>query len=308
MVDVFSKQCTQRGCTTRPNYGVMGTKTAEFCSGHAKDGMVDVFSKQRTHHGCTKQPRYGVMGTKTAEFCSGDAKAGMVDVFSKQCTHHGCTKQPRYGVMGTKTAEFCSGHAKDGMVHVFSKRCAQPGCTTIPSFGVTGGIRTSCARHAEDGMVHPVTSSTSSASVVDGSSSGSRGCSSVAVDGRTPRRAGPGEKNKGHSPPSSQTGTSAGRSKADSKRTRQTLAHTPVTPNLLETAADEGHTPVEDGLMSELNNAVVKTELAVSFKSDLPGSRSFPGGSEAGNYDIPTEEAWSAEPDGAVKAEVGIFF
>ncbi|CAN0454440.1 unnamed protein product [Pylaiella littoralis] len=34
--------CAHRGCTKRPSYGVAGTKTAEFCSGHAKDGMVRV--------------------------------------------------------------------------------------------------------------------------------------------------------------------------------------------------------------------------------------------------------------------------
>ncbi|CAN0446120.1 unnamed protein product, partial [Pylaiella littoralis] len=71
---------------------------------------------------CTKQPRYGVAGTKTAEFCSGHAKDGMVDVLSKRCAHLGCTKRPSYGVAGTQTAEFCSGHAKDGMVRVSDSR------------------------------------------------------------------------------------------------------------------------------------------------------------------------------------------
>ncbi|CAN0041536.1 unnamed protein product [Pylaiella littoralis] len=115
--------------------------------------MVDVKNKRCTHRGCTKQPSYGVAGTKTAEFCSGHAKGGMVNVFKKKCTHRGCTKRPSYGVAGTKTAEFCSEHTTDGMVDVCKKRCSQPGCTTLPRFGVSGGIRTFCARHAEGGMV-----------------------------------------------------------------------------------------------------------------------------------------------------------
>ncbi|CAN0008214.1 unnamed protein product, partial [Pylaiella littoralis] len=32
-------KCTHRGCSKRPSYGVAGTKTAEFCCEHAKDGM-----------------------------------------------------------------------------------------------------------------------------------------------------------------------------------------------------------------------------------------------------------------------------
>ncbi|CAN0245188.1 unnamed protein product, partial [Pylaiella littoralis] len=99
-------ECHHVGCTNLPSYGVACTTTAEFCSGHAEDGMVDVHSKNCAHCGCTKQPRYGVAGTTTAEFCTGHAKDGMVDVHSKKCTHRGCTKRPKYGVAGAKTVEF----------------------------------------------------------------------------------------------------------------------------------------------------------------------------------------------------------
>ena len=78
--------------------------------------------KRCTHAGCTKQPRYGVAGTKTAEYCSEHRKDGMVNVASKRCTHAGCTKRPSYGVAGTKTAEFCSEHKKSGMVDVKNKK------------------------------------------------------------------------------------------------------------------------------------------------------------------------------------------
>ncbi|CAM9962388.1 unnamed protein product [Pylaiella littoralis] len=49
-------------------------------------------------------------------------------------------------------------------------------------------------------------------------------------------------------------------------------------------------------------------ELVIPSKSDLPGSWSFSGGSDAGVCDVPTKDGWCAEPDGAVKAEVEISF
>ncbi|CAN0439672.1 unnamed protein product, partial [Pylaiella littoralis] len=83
----MGRECSHAGCTKQPSYGVAGTETAEFCSGHANDGMVDVVTKKCTRLGCTKQPRYGMAGTKMAEFCSGQSKGGMVDVVTKKCTH-----------------------------------------------------------------------------------------------------------------------------------------------------------------------------------------------------------------------------
>ncbi|CAN0307244.1 unnamed protein product [Pylaiella littoralis] len=37
---------------------------AEFCSGHAKDGMVDVKKKRCNHRGCTKLAKLSVVGNK----------------------------------------------------------------------------------------------------------------------------------------------------------------------------------------------------------------------------------------------------
>ncbi|CAM9392109.1 unnamed protein product, partial [Pylaiella littoralis] len=89
--------------------------------------------------------------TKKAEFCSGHAKDGIVKVKDKRCNHRGCTKLAKFSAVGNEQAEFCNRHAKGRIVDVVNERCVQPGCTTSPGFGVTGGIRTFCARHAGEG-------------------------------------------------------------------------------------------------------------------------------------------------------------
>ncbi|CAN0392606.1 unnamed protein product [Ectocarpus fasciculatus] len=40
MVDVNNKKCAHQGCSTTPSFGVAGTKKAEFCREHAKQGML----------------------------------------------------------------------------------------------------------------------------------------------------------------------------------------------------------------------------------------------------------------------------
>ena len=98
-----------------------GSKTVEFCSQHAKDGMVDVKSKRCAHPSCTKHARYGVEGTNARVFWSQHAREGMVDITSKRCAHPSCTKRRSYGVEGTN-AVFCSQHAEDGMVNAKGRR------------------------------------------------------------------------------------------------------------------------------------------------------------------------------------------
>ncbi|CAM9586078.1 unnamed protein product, partial [Pylaiella littoralis] len=96
--------------------------------------------------------RFGVLGTKTAEFCSGHAKDGMVNIMSERWNHRGCTKHAKVCVAGAKKAEFCSGRTKGEIVQVVNDGCAQPGCTTLPNFGVTGSTQTFSVRHAGEGM------------------------------------------------------------------------------------------------------------------------------------------------------------
>lgn len=46
MVNVKSKRCGHPGFSKGPSYGKEGTKKAEFCKQHAKDGMVSVNHKK----------------------------------------------------------------------------------------------------------------------------------------------------------------------------------------------------------------------------------------------------------------------
>ncbi|CAM9254401.1 unnamed protein product [Pylaiella littoralis] len=154
MINVISKRCDNHGCSKHPSYGVAGSKKAEFCVAHALQGMVDVCSKRCGHPGCVKRSSYGMPGSKKPEFCIHHAMKGMIDVVSKRCAFRVCNKWPSYGVPGSKKAEFCAAHAKDGMVGVCNKRCAHPGCTKQPKYGVAGSKkREFCAPHAKGGMV-----------------------------------------------------------------------------------------------------------------------------------------------------------
>ena len=48
-----------------------------------------VINKRCAHHGCTKQASSGRAGGK-AEYCRGHAEDGMVDVNYKRCAHGEC--------------------------------------------------------------------------------------------------------------------------------------------------------------------------------------------------------------------------
>eukprot|EP00903_Cladosiphon_okamuranus_P015335 g14165.t2 len=163
MVDVKRKRRTHHGgCSKVPSYGRFGGK-AEYCRGHAEDGMadvkpwhaedgMDVKNKRGTHHGdCTKVPSYGKVGGKS-KYCGGHAEDGMVKVASKRCTYHGCTKVPSCGKVGGK-GKYCRYYVKGGMVDVRSKRCTHHGCTKTPTYSEAGGNAEYCCGHAEDGMV-----------------------------------------------------------------------------------------------------------------------------------------------------------
>ncbi|CAN0228026.1 unnamed protein product, partial [Ascophyllum nodosum] len=75
--------------------------------------MVNITKTKCRTEGCGKQPSFGVAGTKTKEYCSQHAPDGMVDIKSRKCRTKGCGKIPSFGVAGTKTKEFCSQHAPD---------------------------------------------------------------------------------------------------------------------------------------------------------------------------------------------------
>lgn len=49
MLDVVRKRCSHGGCAKTPSFGVDGSKRADFCSQHAKEGVVNVVSKMCSH-------------------------------------------------------------------------------------------------------------------------------------------------------------------------------------------------------------------------------------------------------------------
>ncbi|CAM9673890.1 unnamed protein product [Sphacelaria rigidula] len=179
MVNVVSKMCGDEGCSTRPSYGVAGSRKAKFCSKHAKAGMVNVVSKMCGDEGCFTHPVYGVAGSKKAEFCATHATAGMVNVVNKKCGNEGystrpsygvagsrrgkkcgdegCSQKPSFGLVGSRKAEFCSEHARAAMVTVVNEKCSEQGCS---KFAVhkkhSVGKGTFCPQHANahntDGM------------------------------------------------------------------------------------------------------------------------------------------------------------
>ncbi|CAM9489590.1 unnamed protein product [Sphacelaria rigidula] len=122
--DVAKRRYINKGCSEL--WGGGG------CSKHARAGTADVTKRMCDYEGCSTRPSYGVVGSKKVEFCSKHARLRMVDVLSKRCGYEGCSTQPSYGVAGSKKAEFCSKHARAGMVNVVSKGCRKKGCSTSP--------------------------------------------------------------------------------------------------------------------------------------------------------------------------------
>lgn len=152
MLDIGSKRCGHKGCTTQPSYGVEGGRRAEFCPRQAKDGIINTRSKTYGHLG-SKWLSYGVEGRKTAKFRAQHANDRMI---IKKCIHAGCTKQRSYGVEGREYAEICAQEAKRRMIDIHSKGCRHAGCTIWQSHCcVEGGKEVAvCAKHAKDGEIN----------------------------------------------------------------------------------------------------------------------------------------------------------
>ena len=67
--DVGQKFCcfsspAEGDCESIARYGVRGSKTREFCSRHAPEGMVNMNDRLCIHGDCPKLPTYGQKGTK----------------------------------------------------------------------------------------------------------------------------------------------------------------------------------------------------------------------------------------------------
>ncbi|CAM9663729.1 unnamed protein product [Sphacelaria rigidula] len=155
MVNVVSKTCSDKGCSTHPSYGVAGSRRAEVCSKHARAGIVNMVHKTCIYDGCPTLASHGVAGSRNAEFCSKHARAEMLNVVKYMCGYDDCPTLASYGVAGCKETESCSKHAKAGMVTVKNKTCGYEGCSTTPSCDVSGSTKAeSCSKHPRAGMVN----------------------------------------------------------------------------------------------------------------------------------------------------------
>lgn len=243
---------------TRPHQaaelGVVGTRTAEFCSEHPKDGkMVDVRSKRCTHMAAPSGRAMMWQAPRRQSSVLDTLRRGWWTSIGRGArTVTAPSKWRHFGVAGAKTAEFCSRHAKDGIMRV-----------TTTSHNLCG---------------------------VRGSSGGARGFGSVVMDRCTARRAGTGLKIGGCSPSPKETRTYGGRSRAGRKRPRQAPFGAPSTPMLMEPTTGQSHTLVEHEALLESGDAVVKTEVAESPKGDL--ARAFPVEGDAGGWFTPTERCF----------------
>lgn len=100
-------RCGHPRCTTRASFGADGSKKAEFCSRHARDGMVDIYSTRNRclHPSCTTRAHFGVEGNKKGEFCSEHAKPGMVDFRNKKRGRDSSSSVTPRGAFGATVAE-----------------------------------------------------------------------------------------------------------------------------------------------------------------------------------------------------------
>ena len=97
MVDVSKKKCGYQGCSTRANYGVEGTKGRILLAARqARHGGLEE-QEVRSSRVHLTHPSFGVEGTKKAQLCSQHAREGVVCLAGKRCGHQGCPKQASYG-------------------------------------------------------------------------------------------------------------------------------------------------------------------------------------------------------------------
>ncbi len=143
------RQCTQQGCSKRPNYGAFGSNEAERCKEHALADHVDVMNKRCTYSNCDRQPSYGTRGSGRAERCKEHAPSDYIDVKNRRCSESGCEKQPSYGYRESKRAKWCKKHAPTGCIDITTKRCSYLNCETIPTYGIRGSTKSErCKEHA----------------------------------------------------------------------------------------------------------------------------------------------------------------
>ena len=170
MVNIFSRKCRIGTYSKCAPFGMVGTKTAEYCAQHALAlAGWSTYEVESTEPKAAASYRSTVLSTHwrgwstpiTAsaepraaasfhlselqvlkEYCAQHALDGMINLKNKKCRTEDCGKLPSFGVAGTKSKEYCAHHALDGMVNVKNRQCRTEGCGKLPSFGVAGKGRT----------------------------------------------------------------------------------------------------------------------------------------------------------------------
>ena len=158
VVQAFRSESAHGVCSKQPSYGVVGSRTAEFCAQHKKEDMVNAKEKTCAHPtSCNMHPnvrrrwaarRLSSVSNTTSRRAWWTSSASDVPTLV-------CIKHPSYVREGSKTAEFCVQHAIEGMVPVVKgKRCAHPSCNKQPLYAQERGkMREFCAQHKKEGMV-----------------------------------------------------------------------------------------------------------------------------------------------------------
>src|SRR5215217_6178751 len=152
-VNIVSKRCQDPDCISHPAYGIPGTKDALYCSVHKHPDHINVVSKRCQEPGCVVISTYGIPATKARLYCSVHKHPDHINVVNKQCQETGCNTLPVYGIPWTNVALYCSVHKHTDHINVVSKRCQEPGCNTRPTYGIPGNSPTRCAQHKQNDMI-----------------------------------------------------------------------------------------------------------------------------------------------------------
>ena len=107
--------------------GVAGTKTAQYCAQHAKNGMIYVKRSKCRTKGCGKGPSFGVAGTRTAEYCAHNIR-------------------PRCDVEGYMRRETGSHHFGEQTIGNASQSDVKRKISPCQASPLSGGIEGACKR------------------------------------------------------------------------------------------------------------------------------------------------------------------
>jgi hypothetical protein len=154
MINIISITCDDKDCRKQPLFNLPGSKKGLYCFDHKSPEMIDVKNKTCEYEGCSTQPTYNLPGSKSALYCTNHKLDKMVDIINKSCHHENCSMRANYNLPGSKTALYCAMHKLTGMLNIASKTCCQEGCSTIPIYNLPGSTTGSfCKKHKSPEMI-----------------------------------------------------------------------------------------------------------------------------------------------------------